>query len=301
MLEGVRNFSRHRLWNFFSFQVANKTPKNVYDLICNWKKGKKREKKKKRQAPQSCKGDMTLFSDFGSVCDSACFSFPSSAKAQAPCLPSFLPATLAAKVRTKYFTNPGVYHGKVPSGIRALKVRINGAGGGGAVPTAPSGEMVLGGGGGAGGLAERTFCVRVGDRYSLQIGSGGLGGRLTGAPGSSGEMSFFKVKGDKKMVAEGGQGGSSGGLSGTFYVAAGGFGGLAKGGSLNLKGDDGQNAFGLTGGMGARKSVRQSRWISWDSKFLHKSPSRENRNAAWCRGWSGIGYTLDTPSFRFGW
>ena len=112
--------------------------------------------------------------------------------------------------RTERWVVPGTYYWTAPTNVIRAKVIVYGAGGSG-----------TGGGGGAGGYAEKYETITPGTTYSIVVGAGGVGNQ-------NGQDSSF----DATIVAGGGKAGTVS-SSGTD---AGGAGGTATGGDINLVG-----------------------------------------------------------------
>lgn len=142
------------------------------------------------------------------------------------------------------FSTPGVYTWTVPatlkSGFKRPKVTVTGGGGSGG-----SGDTSnRGAGGGAGGTAIGTVNLSGVNTVTITVGSGG--GRKTSAVanGENGSQSSFGTY----LV---GQGGNLGQRSAASSNVAGGLGGSASGGALNLKGGDGSDGPNATAGGGS--------------------------------------------------
>lgn len=161
----------------------------------------------------------------------------------------------------------------VPSGVKAVKVTMIGAGGGGGGSAKGSDQWYEGGGGGGGACTQFTMEVSSGSSYSYTIGTGGSGGNgktvpvqgggIVGDSGGNGGATTFGsyyvnggkpgtgaiVYGSTKSNGKGGDGGSGGKSAGTIYSGgAGGAGG--KDGSGYGHGDSILNAGGGGGGIG---------------------------------------------------
>lgn len=136
-----------------------------------------------------------------------------------------------------------------PAQVRVIELTvIGGGGGGGGQGSADTGTS---GGGGAGGLCKAIVSVTPGTYYYFTVGDGGVGGSLA-ANGSAGQASNMVI-GATTYLANGGAGGIRSGTG----DGAGGAGGTASGGQLNLtggNGQDGNNGVG-TGGNGGTISL----------------------------------------------
>lgn len=142
------------------------------------------------------------------------------------------------------FSTPGVYTWTVPatlkSGFKSPKVSVTGGGG-----SSGSGDTNnRGAGGGAGGTAIGTVNLTGVNTVTITVGTGGARKTSADANGESGSQSSFGTY----LV---GQGGNLGQRSGASSSAAGGLGGSASGGSLNLKGGDGSDGPNATAGGGS--------------------------------------------------
>lgn len=140
------------------------------------------------------------------------------------------------------FPSSGTY--TVTAGMKYAIVRgVGGGGGGGGYPTTGSNDVGAGSGGGGGGFTEKLFTAAgVGSSQTVTIGSGGAAGGLS-ANGSTGGVTSF----GSLLTCNGGLGGvysvavnASGG--GNFDVEAGGLGGTATGGDINIQGQAGGNS-----------------------------------------------------------
>lgn len=145
------------------------------------------------------------------------------------------------------FASNGTFSFTAPAGVTLVKATVTGAGGSGSGCQASSAsESFSGGGGGAGGTAIGWVSVVPGVTYSVVVGRGGLS--VSGAtPGNDGGDSSFAGL----LFGRGGKGASKASITNS----AGGDGGLASGGDINIKGGtglDGQSgSYMLTGAGGA--------------------------------------------------
>lgn len=144
------------------------------------------------------------------------------------------------------YVNPGVYLYVVPLNVRELRVSLWGAGGGGG---ASDGSIAACGGGGGGSIVDAVIPVQPWQTFLIQIGHGGVGGRVSRA-GSDGQATLFSggAEGTVNLSAGGGRGG------GTSVSACVGTPSLGGGFSpLSFTGSVGQNGgIQTTGGAGGR-------------------------------------------------
>ena len=138
------------------------------------------------------------------------------------------------------FTTAGQYNWTAPAGVTSISVVCIGGGGGGA------GDHD-GAGGCAGGLGyKNNITVTPGTTYSLEVGSGGSGGRSDLSYGNGGSDSFFNDGNSIVCRGNGGPGGypntATGAPNGGTYVGDGG----GNGG-----GQDAPNQSHRSGGAGA--------------------------------------------------
>ncbi|MDK4729354.1 hypothetical protein [Rhizobium phaseoli] len=129
------------------------------------------------------------------------------------------------------FTSAGATTWTCPAGVTRAKVTVIG---GGAAGGSSGGATGVGGGGGAGGMAVKWFTDLVpGTIYNLTVGAAANASSFTGP-----------------SATPTGNGGTAG--SGNAAVTAGGAGGTASGGDINLPGSSGANGFlvAATGGNG---------------------------------------------------
>lgn len=139
------------------------------------------------------------------------------------------------------FTVPGAYTFKVPPGVSAINVMLQGGGGGGGGSVGLGG----GGGGGAGGYAAGILSVIPGTIYPVVVGGGGVEGEGSVNGSAGGPSSFAGL-----IITGGGVGGDHGGAGGL-----GGLGGVGSGGDVNLAGGNGSNASGPMGADGGYPAV----------------------------------------------
>ena len=119
-------------------------------------------------------------------------------------------------------------------GFKKAKVTVVGGGGSGGSGTGPITTGSRGGGGGAGGTAIAYISLAGITSVPVVVGSGGARRTVSNTTGDSGDPSSFNTTIN-----------ASGGGAGTRYnsttAPAGGFGGSASGGQLNLRGGDGSD------------------------------------------------------------
>lgn len=127
------------------------------------------------------------------------------------------------------FTTGGTY--TRPAGLVAAEVWVVGGGGGGGGSTTTNNRA--GGGGGAGGVSMRALtATEVTASQTVTVGAAGTGGTGSGLGGNGGNSSFGTL-----AVGNGGTGGPGGGT-----YAAGGVGGTATTGDINVTGGQGSFA-----------------------------------------------------------
>jgi hypothetical protein len=134
-----------------------------------------------------------------------------------------------------------------PTNLKRAIVFATGAGGGGggvvALDTAAGGG---GGGGAAGGTAIRIYtAAEMGSTATYTIGGGGNGGSSAGGAGTAGGNTIFTPSGGGTVLTANG-GGLGFGVANVTVGSrgAGGVGGTATGGTLNIQGGDGSDGAG---------------------------------------------------------
>jgi hypothetical protein len=143
-------------------------------------------------------------------------------------------------VGTRYFESSGSFEKADPLGtgdigLRAIRVRLVGAGGGsGGAPATTSGQISIAGSGGGGAYGE-TFITDIAGLSSTETitrGAGGTAAAAGGAGGDGGQTSAFG------LTADGGQGGGAGtaGTPAAVVGGAPGAGGDVTGFDLNIPG-----------------------------------------------------------------
>jgi hypothetical protein len=158
------------------------------------------------------------------------------------------------------YTTPGTYSWTAPQGITNISVLCVGGGGGGASSGGIGGPS--GGGGAGGGLAyKNNITVVPGTNYTLSVGAGGPGATIVNQSGGNGAGSIFVINEVSRVIATGGQGGSSalvrlqsvgGRPDGTFDGGGqGGSGGGSSTGANTAGGGGGAGGYLAKGGDGA--------------------------------------------------
>jgi hypothetical protein len=160
-------------------------------------------------------------------------------------------------VGTRYYTSSGTFAKADPFGdssfdgakMRAIRVRLVGAGGGGGgAPATAAGETGLSPSGGGGGYAESFITDIAGLDASVTVtrGAGGNGGAAGANAGSNGGASSFGAL----VAANGGGGGGAGFATSTFPKAVSGAdGGAATAGTLQANGGAATAGVMLTGSL----------------------------------------------------
>jgi hypothetical protein len=150
-------------------------------------------------------------------------------------------------VGTRYYTSSGTFAKADPFGdssfdgakLRAIRVRLVGAGGGsGGISVTTAGRNSVAAGGGGGGYAEAfVLASALGTSETVTRGSGGAGGAIAGN-GSAGGVSSFGTF----ASATGGAGGTSGGNLSIPNAAASVAGGIGTVGDFVASGEGSQPA-----------------------------------------------------------
>lgn len=150
--------------------------------------------------------------------------------------------------RTNLYQSAGSYTETIPGpaapgapGPSQLVVEVGGPGGGGSFsPYLNRTPPGVSGSGGSGGLCRSTFPLTSADfgrTFNITISPGGVGGdpvvNFNGSPGLASTVVNSSFGTSVNMQAGGGQGG-------TWNPGAGGAGGVASGGQVNLAGNAGQ-------------------------------------------------------------
>lgn len=121
---------------------------------------------------------------------------------------------------------------------KCLAICVGGGGGGGGGLNTDS----AGGGGGGGGTSiELLTAATIGASIAVHAGAGGLGS-ASGQASTAGDASHLGADGSELLIGGGGQPGTAGTgwSSGVYLYAAGGAGGTASGGDLNIGGGAGR-------------------------------------------------------------
>jgi hypothetical protein len=139
-------------------------------------------------------------------------------------------------LQTMRYTSSSTFNKASFPGIKAVRVRVIGAGGGGGgAPTANTGNHSAGGGGGGGGYAEEiVLAVSLGVSETVTVGAGGAAGTPSVVALTGGTSSF-----GAHAVATGGAPGQSFGDNSLMLAAHGGAGGIGITGSMLVRGGPG--------------------------------------------------------------
>ena len=152
--------------------------------------------------------------------------------------------------QTVYFTSTGASTFTIADypGLKAVKVRVVGAGGGGGgAATASTNEWASGGGGGGGAYSEKyILAASLGATETVTVGSGGTGGTAGNNAGNPGNTSSF----GSHCSATGGSGGAGSAAITSVFGGDGGDGGTASGGNLNMPGQRGGEGFTIPNSTG---------------------------------------------------
>lgn len=159
-----------------------------------------------------------------------------------------------AYTNTQAYTTPGVTTFNVPI-TTTYRITVIGPGGTGAFAAgAVSTTRYLASGGGGGGMAVQEVLLQQGDTYTVTVGAGGamISAPLNSVNGNPGQGPSSVVGPGVNLIANPGQGGLSGSSinGGPSTTVAGGAGGSATGGDLNVPGRPGGNAAINAGGSG---------------------------------------------------
>lgn len=147
----------------------------------------------------------------------------------APFLPYKLPALRPGFSSMQVFTSSGNF--VVPNGVTTVRVELTGGGGSGGYHAS-----MPGGGGGAGGRAIAIVSgLTPGQVIPVTVGAGGVSPTSPGNGGQGGTSIFGNLQ------ATGGYGGNGGTTTG-IIANAGGPGGQATGGTLNITGSEGTDS-----------------------------------------------------------
>lgn len=149
--------------------------------------------------------------------------------------------TAPGEALIQVFTAPGTWN--KPDGVRAVRVRVQAAGGGsGGCTGAGTGNSVSGGGAGGGYSEAYISAANLLNAEAVTVGVGGVAGTPGGTGGTGGSSAF-----GAHCSATGGAGGGSMTSATVTTQAAGGLGGAGSGGDINIPGGDGPNGFNAAG------------------------------------------------------
>ncbi len=124
----------------------------------------------------------------------------------------------------------------------AALIRVVGGGGGGGGVSGGAAQSAAAGGGGAGACVEKyTTGLTGGATAAYAVGAGGAGGTAGANNGSNGTDSTFTLA--VALTAGGGVGGTAMAAGTALGIAAGGSGGTASNGDINISGGDGGPGF----------------------------------------------------------
>ena len=178
-------------------------------------------------------------------------------------------------VETVYFTSSGTFTKATYPYLRAIRVRLVGAGGGGGGAGATGvSQASQGDGAGGGGYAEKfiTDIAGLASSVTVTVGAGGAGGVHGSSNGASGGASSFGAD----VAANGGTGGISRGAFAygpIFYLASTAVGGSGTAGDLLIEGDPAEvmssnsgSGFALSMGGGGSKLGPSSGRLSTTTK-----------------------------------
>jgi len=142
-------------------------------------------------------------------------------------------------INIQTFTSSGTY--TPTAGMLYCIIEAVGGGGGGGGAAATGANNAVGGGGGAGGYARlKASAATIGASQTVTINTGGAGGTAGANNGSNGGSVTFGAL----ITCNGGTGGTGGAAGNPSYVA-GGAGGTATGGDVNIAGGRGSYGFGV--------------------------------------------------------
>jgi len=139
-----------------------------------------------------------------------------------------------SSIVTQVFTSSGTYTPTTGMSYCIVEI-VGGGGGGGGAPATGVSQCSAGSGGGSGAYARKTFsAATIGASQTITIGTGGAGGLGTASSGAPGNASSF----GSFITCNGGQEGFTRGPA-SGEADAGGNGGTATGGDLNITGNCG--------------------------------------------------------------
>jgi hypothetical protein len=150
-------------------------------------------------------------------------------------------------VDTVYFTSSGTFTKADYPWLRAIRVKCQGAGGGGAGVLSNPGQQAIGRSGGGGGYAESfiTDIASLDASVTVTRGAGGAGGTSAPTDGSAGGTSSFGA-----LVSASGGGAGVFSLSNTLSVLAGVQGGATNTGDLTIDGGPSGSGIVISGSLG---------------------------------------------------
>ncbi len=148
-----------------------------------------------------------------------------------------LPAQLYGRLIQVDLLTSGTGTYTPPTGAKSIYVELQGGGGsGGGVGPVGAGGVICASGGGGGGFCAKFFSS-IGPSYPYSVGAAGAPTVAGSAAGNAGGSTTFDT-----MTASGGSGGVVSSSFGSWIQSAGGLGGNASGGQLNVKGQKAGNA-----------------------------------------------------------
>jgi hypothetical protein len=146
-------------------------------------------------------------------------------------------------VQTLYYTSSGTFTKATYPWLRAIRVRVQGAGGGSGGARNMDAGVFGGSGGGGGGAYAESFITNIpslDSSITITVGAGGAAGAAGLNSGASGGTSSFGTA----VTANGGSGGgSTGGFSSAVFFANAGAGATSATGDLITPGGSGTNGY----------------------------------------------------------
>lgn len=136
------------------------------------------------------------------------------------------------------------------SGVRALLVECWGAGGAGGGTNVTGANVAVSGGGGGGAYSATWSIALVSGAHTVAVGAGGTGVAGNNPGNGGGDTTFKDTAGTNICVAKGGGGGGgeASASSAIHFGGTGGAGGLASGGTGDIKQDGAPGGTVATGG-----------------------------------------------------
>lgn len=173
---------------------------------------------------------------------------------------SLMPGGTGGPVSTTVLTTGTAQTYTVPTGIRRIKVHVQGPGGGGGGSDQSAAGCGCGGGGGAGGYAWKVYSVTPGQTFTYTVGLKGAGGLAGNNAGSNGTANSVFDSGGTPVTGALGTGGGSMAVGTSLAAANAGTGGAATGGDVNIAGQSGGTGYrfanaNLIGGIGASSTI----------------------------------------------